>query len=130
MKTLNLLTISLLTCLAMINIAQAQTDAGPAATDGAPSSQPASQPSSQPASQPTSEPVEKENFKVTGKITDAKTGKALSGVTVKETKTKTTAVTDESGIYSFSLPAGGYQLTVETSGYSKFNRKQFYKLGS
>lgn len=57
------------------------------------------------------------NGKVTGKVTDRKSGEALIGVTVLVQGTSTGAVTDVEGRYNISLQPGTYTLQVKYIGY-------------
>lgn len=57
------------------------------------------------------------NGKVTGKVTDRKSGEALIGVTVIVQGTSTGAVTDVEGRYNISVKAGTYTLQVKYIGY-------------
>jgi len=54
---------------------------------------------------------------ITGKITDAYTGNALSGATVQLRGTKTTATSQKDGTYSISVPAGSETLVLSFMGY-------------
>ncbi|HEY0606722.1 MAG TPA: carboxypeptidase regulatory-like domain-containing protein [Herpetosiphonaceae bacterium] len=55
---------------------------------------------------------------LTGTVTNASTGAALSGITVAANgPSNRTAVTNASGQYSFQLPVGAYSLSVSSFGY-------------
>jgi outer membrane receptor protein involved in Fe transport len=56
-----------------------------------------------------------QNAIVKGIVTDASTGEALPGVTIKAGETGT--ATNESGAYSLSLPAGSYEINFTFIGY-------------
>ncbi|SDF06196.1 Outer membrane receptor proteins, mostly Fe transport [Chitinophaga filiformis] len=58
-----------------------------------------------------------DNGKVTGKVTDQKTGEALIGVTVIVQGTSTGAVTDVEGRYTLNLAPGTYTLEFKYMGY-------------
>lgn len=58
-----------------------------------------------------------DNGKVTGKVTDQKTGEALIGVTVIVQGTGTGAVTDVEGRYTLNLAPGIYTLEFKYMGY-------------
>jgi outer membrane receptor protein involved in Fe transport len=58
-----------------------------------------------------------DNGKVTGKVTDQKTGEALIGVTVIVQGTATGAVTDVEGRYTLNLAPGTYTLEFKYMGY-------------
>lgn len=58
---------------------------------------------------------------LTGKLTDAKTGDALPGATVKSGQTG--AATDFEGRYSFSLPAGEQTVIFSFTGYESRTEK-------
>lgn len=59
---------------------------------------------------------------LTGRVTDAATGRALPGANVYLEGTPYGAATDINGSYSiYKVPAGGYTLIVEFIGYLKFS---------
>ncbi len=58
-----------------------------------------------------------DNGKVTGKVTDQKSGEALIGVTVIVQGTSTGAVTDVEGRYTLNLAPGTYTLEFKYMGY-------------
>jgi outer membrane receptor protein involved in Fe transport len=58
-----------------------------------------------------------DNGKVTGKVTDQKTGEALIGVTVIVQGTSTGAVTDVEGRYTINVAPGTYTLEFKYMGY-------------
>ncbi len=58
-----------------------------------------------------------DNGKVTGKVTDQKTGEALIGVTVIVQGTSTGAVTDVEGRYTLNIAPGTYTLEFKYMGY-------------
>lgn len=59
---------------------------------------------------------------VKGKITDAKTGESLIGVTIFVEETSTGTITKENGTYELSLQGGSYTLKISYLGY-KTTRK-------
>ncbi|TWV99031.1 TonB-dependent receptor [Chitinophaga pinensis] len=58
-----------------------------------------------------------DNGKITGKVTDQKTGEALIGVTVIVQGTSTGAVTDVEGRYTLNVAPGTYVLEFKYMGY-------------
>lgn len=62
--------------------------------------------------------------KLQGKVVNAKTGEAISGVEVKLAESEQSATTDENGLFVIdSLEAGTYTVTVEADGYESFEKK-------
>ena len=62
-------------------------------------------------------------FEVSGKVTGRKTGRALAGVEVKASPGDGKVVTDGSGAWSLSLPAGTYKITFSKPGQRKVEKK-------
>ncbi len=60
--------------------------------------------------------------KITGHITDAQTGEPLEGVTVQESTTGKTGLTDASGNYALELMPGVYRLAARYVGYEAFSQ--------
>ena len=54
---------------------------------------------------------------ISGYVTDLKTGEKLVGVTVVETNSKRRTITNETGFYSISIPAGDWSLQISCIGY-------------
>lgn len=63
----------------------------------------------------TSTNIFAQNATIKGIVTDASTGEALPGVTVKAGETG--AATNENGAYTLSLPAGSYEINFSFVGY-------------
>jgi len=65
----------------------------------------------------SSENTSKQEVTVTGKILDAYTENALSGVTIQLRGTKTTATSQKDGTYSICVPTGSETLVLSFMGY-------------
>lgn len=55
---------------------------------------------------------------IQGKVTDAKDGTALAGVSIFIQGTQVGSITDLAGNYSLSIPSGSYQMSVSFIGYN------------
>lgn len=66
-----------------------------------------------------------QRFTISGKVSDAATGETLIGATVKiqNSTTRVGAATNEYGFFSFSGPAGEYELAVSYAGYQTSTKK-------
>lgn len=61
---------------------------------------------------------------VTGRVTDAKSGKGITGASVSLESNAQTATTGEDGVYRLAaVPAGSHTVTVRLVGYSKQTRQ-------
>ena len=63
--------------------------------------------------------IGQQNFTLNGKITDAKTGEDLTGVSVLVTELAKGSTTNSYGFYSLSLPEGTYTIRYSYIGYEK-----------
>ncbi len=61
-------------------------------------------------------------FKLTGTITDGSTKKPIVAVNILIKNAGKGAVSDETGSFSLSLPAGNYQVTFSSVGYQSQTR--------
>ncbi|WP_367751812.1 carboxypeptidase-like regulatory domain-containing protein [Flavobacterium sp. WC2430] len=63
-----------------------------------------------------------DKFTLSGIITDIKNNETLIGVNVYIPETKSTALTNEYGFYSITLPKGNYTILISHIGYNTFSQ--------
>jgi hypothetical protein len=67
-----------------------------------------------------------QNFQISGKVIDGKTGQPIPFATVAFLKFRDSSqvgtVTETDGTFTFSIPRGGYMLKITTTGYEPFTR--------
>src|SRR6478672_57221 len=64
-----------------------------------------------------------EKFTLSGTVSDAENNEMLIGVSLFVTETKASAVTNEYGFYSLTLPQGQYTVQISSVGYQNVEEK-------
>ena len=63
-----------------------------------------------------------QNYTISGRLTDSKSGEDLSGATVLVIGTTTGVATNSYGFYSLTLPKGTYKLSFRYVGYDEVEK--------